>query len=421
VRAVPAWFEALHRKGRAGARGAAERDAGPAGRAAVAALHRDGAPAHRTRRARAAQVRARPFRDGTAFASLVILSPGGDDVTRHATQTPAPIRRFDLVGLAVGLALGGVDAGALLFFGADLTLGGRDVTALVLGGFLASFAFIGFAVGRLAMARERARRDADTIARQLRALEESQARALQNEKLAALGRMAAGVAHEVRNPLGVIRSSAQVAMEALERGSEEWRVTTFIVEEIDRLDGLVRGLLDFARPAPLRLQPLDVEKVVDRARQLAAPSLAERKIELEGGAPGGVAARCEADPDLVAQLLLDLLVNAAEAAGEGGRVALRTSAAPEGGVAFEVADSGPGVPDTDRDRVYEPFFTTKPRGTGLGLAMVERIVRSHGGAIAYAAGRGAGAGGAGACFRVTLPARPGAASLAAAPGTGRTA
>lgn len=334
------------------------------------------------------------------------MAPSSVDRPSRPSGDPAPIRRFDLLGLAAGAAAGAFDASAFVFFGADLTLAGRDVTALVLGGFLASFAATGFAVGRLAMARERARRDAGTIKRQLAALEETQARALQNEKLAALGRMAAGVAHEVRNPLGVIRSAAQVVGEGLEPGGEEARASAFILEEIDRLDGLVRGLLDFARPAPVRRAPLDLGRTLDRACQLAAPVLEERKIEVEreGVWPDARAARgVEADPDLVAQLLLDLLVNAAEATSDGGRVVVRAEALPRG-VALEVADSGPGVADTEADRIFEPFYTTKPRGTGLGLAMAERIVRSHAGTIAVRPGGGAGPAGAGACFRIELPA-----------------
>jgi two-component system sensor histidine kinase HydH len=139
------------------------------------------------------------------------------------------------------------------------------------------------------------------------------------------------------------------------------------------------------------------------ALHLAQPELESRRIQVSRE---GIeqARELEADPDLLAQLVLDLVVNAAEAAGSDGRLALRSQKL-DGDLVLEVADSGPGVPVAVAEQIFEPFFTTKPRGTGLGLAMVARIVKAHGGAIAVASGRGAGPGGAGACFRVMLPQR----------------
>jgi len=310
-------------------------------------------------------------------------------------------RRWDLWGTAAGVALGAIDVAIFVFFGADMTLAGRDVTIPVLALFEFSYGALGFAVGRLAMARERAREDADTIERQLRALEVSQRAALQNEKLAAIGRLAAGIAHEVRNPLGVIRSSAAMVQESFAPGDEPWRACEFIREETVRLDALTTKLLDFARPRPLRVQNTSLEKAVLHALQLAVPELESRRIQVSSQ---GIreAPELEADPDLLAQLVLDLVVNAAEAAGEDGRVALRAQSL-RGDLVLEVADSGPGVPIAAAEQIFEPFFTTKPRGTGLGLAMVARIVKAHGGSVEVAGGRGEGPGGAGACFRLSLP------------------
>jgi signal transduction histidine kinase len=325
---------------------------------------------------------------------------------------PKTQRRWDLWGCAGGLALGALDAAVFVWFGADMKLAGRDVTWPFLALFELSYAALGFAVGRLAMARERAHEDAATIERQLRALEASQRAVLQNEKLAAIGRLAAGIAHEVRNPLGVIRSSASMVQESFGTGEEAWRACEFIREETIRLDALTTKLLDFARPRPLRLAQASLEKAVAHALALAQPELEARHIQvsLEGI---GSAPELEADPDLLAQLVLDLVVNAAEAAGEGGRVALRAQAA-DGALVLEVADSGPGVPWASAEQIFEPFFTTKPRGTGLGLAMVARIVQAHAGSVEVAEGRGAGAHGAGACFRLRLPLRRPAAAGAAA-------
>jgi two-component system sensor histidine kinase HydH len=250
-------------------------------------------------------------------------------------------------------------------------------------------------------ARARSRRDARTIRDQLRVLEATQEAALRNEKLAAIGRLAAGVAHEVRNPLGVIRASASMVQESFDPGSEPHRACDFICEEIDRLNGLITSLLTFARPAEPRLAPIHPEKLIDRALSVSAGELERRRIEVLRQADPGLP-EFVADPDLLVQLLLDLVTNAAEALGQGGRIEVRLQGSPEF-VCFEVADDGPGVPRDATEKVFEPFYTTKATGTGLGLAMTARIAQSHGGGIRVVEGAGAGPGGEGACFRIELP------------------
>src|SRR5262245_61499090 len=181
-------------------------------------------------------------------------------------------------GLGLGIATGVGDVAFGLWLGLDFRMAERDVT-LPVAAFLASgYAALGFCVGYLLDARARARRDADTIRAQLRALEESQRRAAQNEKLAAIGRLAAGVAHEVRNPLGVIRASAAMLQEGFEPGEEPHRACRFICEETDRLNGLITSLLGFARPTEPRLQTLSIEKVLDRALALGAGELERRRV-----------------------------------------------------------------------------------------------------------------------------------------------
>jgi signal transduction histidine kinase len=313
-------------------------------------------------------------------------------------------RRWDLIGLAVGAAIGSFDAVLFLLFDADLTLAGRDVTWPVIGLFVLSYGALGFAVGRLAVARERARADARTIEGQLRALEASQRAAAQNEKLASIGRLAAGIAHEVRNPLAVIRSSASMVQSLFQAGEDAYQACEFIREETVRLDGLIRALLDFARPRPLRLETTSLDRVIDRGLQLAAPELERRHIRVERGSdvPSG---ELSADPDLLSQIVLDLVMNGAEAVGHEGRILVRAGGGTREAT-LEVCDSGPGVPPEHLEQVFEPFFTTKARGTGLGLAMVARIAAAHGGGVEVVPGRGAGQGGAGACFRVRLPLDP---------------
>jgi signal transduction histidine kinase len=145
-----------------------------------------------------------------------------------------------------------------------------------------------------------------------------------------------------------------------------------------------------------------VADLAARAELLAGEVLRRRGVSLVRPASDAVAAEIEVDPELVSQALLDLVTNAAEAVASGGRIELRARSEPEA-VVLAVADDGPGVAAEDRERIFEPFYTTKASGTGLGLAMVERIARAHGGAIRLVSGAGAGPRGSGACFEVVLP------------------
>lgn len=302
-----------------------------------------------------------------------------------------PRSRLAWSGLALGLAVGGLDYVLFRVLGIEMHLAGRPATLGVGLFFAASYAALGFVGGRLVEARR-------TIARQLEALEASQRQALENEKLAAIGRLAAGVAHEVRNPLAVIRSAAQVVAEGLEPGGDRHRAGQFIQDEVDRLDRFVRSLLDYSRPFVVARQPVDLEAVAAGALGLGGEVLGQRSVSvLANGGPV-----VEGDADLLTQVFLCLLVNAAEATGDRGRVEVRLRREPDDIVA-EVADDGPGIADSVRPHLFEPFHTTKPDGTGLGLAMAARIVQAHGARIEAAEGSGAGGDGRGACFRVRFP------------------
>jgi signal transduction histidine kinase len=319
-----------------------------------------------------------------------------------------PERRFDLWGLCAGLALGALDTVLLGATGVEMTLGGRDATLLVGATFTSSFGVLGFLAGSLARARARARADGATIRRQQEALAASQRAAFENEKLAAIGRLAAGIAHEVRNPLGVIRASAALVQEHFREGEDAHRACRFVVEETDRLDGLIASLLAFARPTPLERREARIGDVVERAARLAEEIVRRREVSLVRRFDAAAGCGVSVDPDLISQALLGLVTNAAEALRPGGTVELR--AEPRGGgVALAVADDGPGVPETERERIFEPFYTTKERGTGLGLAMAERIARAHGGTLRLVDGDGAGPGGSGACFELLVPDVPDAA------------
>jgi len=323
-----------------------------------------------------------------------------------------PRRRWGLIGLLAGVIMGLGDMALFAFLGVEMRIGGRDVVLGVMGLFIATYGVLGWVMGRLIEARKRAAADARTITAQLHALAASQHALLQSEKLAAIGRLAAGVAHEVRNPLGVIRASASMLEEGQGLDADARRACSFIREEIDRLNGLITSLLAFARPTEPRLSPVALDAVIERALRLAAPEVDRRAIALVRETPPALPA-VRADADLLAQVLLGLLVNATEAVAEHGRIIVRANA-ESAAVVVEVADDGPGVAAGNAEQVFEPFFTTKASGTGLGLAMALRIAHAHGGTLELAPGRGAGASGTGACFRLRLPREHGDAPIRSA-------
>ena len=300
-----------------------------------------------------------------------------------------------------GALLGLGDLLAFLTLGLEMRLAGRSVLTEVMIVFMVTYGGLGFVIGKLLEARAQARADARTIESQLHALEASQRSALQNEKLAAIGRLSVGIAHEVRNPLGVIRASASMVQEHFTPQEEAYRACTFIREEIDRLNGLITSLLAFSRPAELRLQTVEINQVIDRALQLTTEELRRREIttarESDVSLPPVVA-----DPDLISQVVFGLILNAAEAIGKDGQIVIRTQPGPQE-LQVEVLDTGPGISLVDADRVFEPFFTTKASGTGLGLPMAAHIVHAHGGNIEVVPHGGVGKNGTGARFRVRLP------------------
>jgi two-component system sensor histidine kinase HydH len=312
-------------------------------------------------------------------------------------------RRLGWWGLAIGACGGVLDTLLLRRVGIDFTVAGRDWTPFVMAYLALNFAVLCYAIGYFIDSRERARRDAATIRDQAEALDSSRRVAHQNEKLAAVGRLAAGIAHEVRNPLGVIRASASMIQESFGSEDESWRACRFICDEIDRLNALITSLLAFAKPSEPRMEMLSVEGAIERALQLAGSELEQRNIRVERETRGPLP-EIAADPNLLSQAFLDIVTNSAEALPSGGLIALRLRGADDA-VQVEIADNGPGIANEDAERVFEPFFTTKARGTGLGLAMTARIVERHGGNIEVVQGRGTGPDGDGACFRVSFPLR----------------
>ncbi|HET9597814.1 MAG TPA: ATP-binding protein, partial [Anaeromyxobacteraceae bacterium] len=218
------------------------------------------------------------------------------------------------------------------------------------------------------------------VARDLSAQLALERRMVRSEKLATVGSLAAGLAHEIGTPLHVISATAEWLLLGGPEVERERRLRE-IVGETDRISRLVRELLGFARggaggAAP---GPVEVAPAVERALSLLALAADKRRVRIEAAVDPGLPPVL-ADPDGLHQLLVNLVVNAVQAVAEGGRVAVSARAA-EGGaqVVLEVHDDGPGVPPPLRERVFDPFFTTRADGTGLGLAVCARIVAALGG------------------------------------------
>ena len=218
---------------------------------------------------------------------------------------------------------------------------------------------------------------------------ESQATIERQEKLASLGLLAAGVAHEIRNPLTAIKARLFTQARHLKSGSPERMDADVISQEIQRLERIVKDFLTFARPSDPDFAVVPAEQPLRDARDLLAPPLKERGIDLRLLA-GDAALRVRVDLQQLKQVLINLIQNAADASGSGSLITLHARAgtrpAPHGSVPaviLEVTDAGKGIPPDVQKRLFDPFFSTKETGTGLGLAIAARIVEKHGGALQY--------------------------------------
>jgi signal transduction histidine kinase len=267
---------------------------------------------------------------------------------------------------------------------------------------------------------------------------DAQGALIRAEKLASVGRLAAGIAHEVGNPLAAIGNYVEV----LRRRGLDAELVAAIERETARIDAIVRSLLEYATPRAAGREPLDLAGVVDGAVELLRAQGVLKKARVHVAMNGAVP-RVLGDRTGLEQVFVNLLLNAVDAVGEGGAIAVTTGSTvlgaateaprragdpadaapalgrrerrsgrhlpglPDGAPAAQVvvADTGPGVPEDQAERVFDPFVTTKPpgKGTGLGLAIVQRIVHDHGGRVDVARAREGGA-----AFIVTLPAAPAA-------------
>ncbi len=230
-------------------------------------------------------------------------------------------------------------------------------------------------------------------------LRDNEAYIIQSEKLASLGQLASGMAHEIHNPLTIISGEAQLYLERFKGQDEKVDgVLKSIIEECQRAADITRRILRFAKPAPTDLVPIDLKTTIEETLTLAGYQVrlekVERVVEVSPDLP-----KVRANQNQLQEVILNLILNACQAMGEqGGRLEVRANAPNGSFVQLQVADNGPGIPASKLTKVFDPFYTTKQTGTGLGLFVSQRIMKAHGGTIDVESTEGKGA-----CFTIRLP------------------
>jgi signal transduction histidine kinase len=220
-------------------------------------------------------------------------------------------------------------------------------------------------------------------------------------KLASVGEIAAGLAHEIRTPLGIMRGSAQMLGRSLgEEGRRTSELVDMIVGEVDRLERVVVALIELGRPHQPSIEETLIEPLLMRAVEFVSGQATSQHVTITHRFERPCLALC--DPEQIYQVALNLLVNALHVLPEGGRLEVRTFGPEHGRVAFEISDDGPGIAPELQAQIFTPFFTRRKGGTGLGLAFVERVVRGHQGRVSVRSTPGEGA-----TFHVELPAAEG--------------
>jgi signal transduction histidine kinase len=229
-------------------------------------------------------------------------------------------------------------------------------------------------------------------------LRNNEAHMIQSEKLASLGQLASGMAHEIHNPLSIISGESQLYLERFKgQDPKVDEVLTSIIEECQRAADITRRILRFAKPAPVDSVPVDLRTTVEESLTLAGYQVRLDKVERSVDLPGSLP-RVRGNQNQLQEVFLNLILNACQAMGEaGGRLSV-TGAANGTKVELKVEDNGPGIPPDKIKKIFDPFFTTKQTGTGLGLFVSQRIIKLHGGSLEVESEQGKGT-----SFTIRLP------------------
>ena len=248
------------------------------------------------------------------------------------------------------------------------------------------------------------------VVRDLTVVRDLEQQLARSDRLASLGTLAAGLAHEIKNPLTSLLTFSRHLARRFDDPAFREKFQEIVPRELERINGIVEGLLDLARPPRRTSAAVRLPSLVDRALALYGPEIEARAIDVTREYARNLPP-VEADEESLYQAVVNLVHNAVDAMTTGGRLTLRVGwpeardrdAAARPGregrrLKVEVEDTGVGIPPTARDRIFDPFFTTKEQGTGLGLALTHKIIEDHGGTITFTSGSGSGT-----TFRITLP------------------
>ena len=219
------------------------------------------------------------------------------------------------------------------------------------------------------------------------------------EKLAAIGGLAAGVAHEIRNPLSSIKGIASYFKGKFESDSDDEEMAGVMIEEVDRLNRVISELLEFARPTELKTTPTDVNDLLKHSVRLIQKEASAKNINIDLKLSEEVLTT-QIDSDRFSQCLLNIYINALQAMYQGGQLSIQTTMSKDNLINIQIDDMGKGINTDDLSRIFDPYYTTKPKGTGLGLAIVHKIVEAHDGQIKVRSVLGKGT-----TFTITLPVR----------------
>ena len=218
---------------------------------------------------------------------------------------------------------------------------------------------------------------------------------LRMDKLASVGELTSGIAHEIRNPLAGIKTTAQALQEELPENDHRSAYISRIVVEIDRLNKLLLNFFDFAKPKDLQLRNCDLKKIIEDTLFIVQDTARQGHIRIMEFYPTEEV-RIKADPDMIQQVLMNMFINALQAMSSGGHMEVHLDRSGVN-VEISVSDTGKGIPEDIRSRIFDPFFTTKPKGIGLGLSISYRLIKMHSGNITFVSGP------KGTTFTITLP------------------
>lgn len=210
-----------------------------------------------------------------------------------------------------------------------------------------------------------------------------------SEKLSTLGEMAAVLAHEIRNPLGSIRGTAEILKDDYKPGDPKHEFIEIQIKETERLNRVVEDFLHMARPQPAHMRPCPVQEELETIVTLVANDARERKIKLILQPPTAPII-IKADGEKLRQAFLNIIINALQATPPGGSVIISTTVYQTALCEIRFCDTGPGIDAETQNRIFDPFFTTKPDGTGLGLAITRKIIESHSGTLLVESEQGHG-------------------------------